>query len=704
MNKFAVFLAMLFMSNSYSMNIVKTSEPQELSTVEQLPTELKIRILESVLLSNNLSQSLKNLNALARTSTTFAGLLRDSGVKTALAKRLINLPGTITQKKLLGTRLGIANALWYVNYMNSLISKFNKEFFSIIKTLNNEPDPRVNRALENLQRLAQQNIFLDVNSVDAYEIFQVAIYRRNEELFKLLLDAGFNINMESEGRTPLRTAIAAGTFEPGYCIKRLLEAGANVNGSNPNEKTPLILAAMIRDSGIVALLLDAGADVFAKRKISDDGKEYNALQAARYMQNKSTHPANYTATIELLKARMATILLKNNNDMYIDKEASKLEELSTIEQLPNELKTRIIESVLSLNNLSQALKNIHALARTSTTFAALLQDSGFKAALAKRLIHLPGTISQKKLLGTLLGVATEIWYVDYMNSLISTFNKEFLSKLQYLDMRRAGPVVESALKNLRSIARQNILLDVTSVDAYEIFVTAIYAGQYELISLLLDAGFNVNMEKEGITPLLAAIRSDAYPIIIKMLLKAGAHVNGSNNPNFRTPLIAATMIGNMSSAVSLLLDAGADIFAKQNLFFGDGKKYNALQAAEHMQNSFPSSAAEYTNTIIFLKVRMKNAFKERFLRAKQNYKPSRQIAANALQTFEESFNNSYTINVNNHNGYILFNDAIAQNNDEMMKLLIDADIDVNAAISIPFLVDAVMYSKPQDSQLLLTPS
>lgn len=384
------------------------------------------------------------------------------------------------------------------------------------------------------------------------------------------------------------------------------------------------------------------------------------------------------------KVVLAMLLASSSYGMDIDRtisDPSEPQALSTLEQLPMELKTRIVESVLSSNNLSQALKSISALARTSKAFAGLLSDSKVRTELAKKLINLPGTIKQKMLVGTSLGVANQLWYVSYMNSVITKFNKEFLNALQSLNMNYQGPLAASALKNLRYIAQQNILLDVTSVDALEIFLAAIYNKNEKLITLFLDAGFNVNMEKSGrTTPLLEAV---PYPLVLEMLLKAGANPNGSN-PNITSPLIRAALIRNTSS-VLLLLDAGADIFVKrsEHYVYGD-RKYNALQAVEHIQKEFPKDANNYIATIELLKTRMKDAFKERFMRAKQNYKPSNQIAANALQAFEESFNNSDTINANNDNGYILFLDAIAQDNDELAKLLIDGNLDVNAKMSTPF--------------------
>lgn len=120
MKQTIIILAMLVMGNSYGMNMTKEdSDPQEISALAQLPNDLKRSIIEFVLYSNNLSQALKNLNALARTSKIFAELLADASFKAELTKNLIiKLSGCATKKRFLGQHLGVVSEQWFIDYCN----------------------------------------------------------------------------------------------------------------------------------------------------------------------------------------------------------------------------------------------------------------------------------------------------------------------------------------------------------------------------------------------------------------------------------------------------------------------------------------------------------------------------------------------------------------------------------------------------------
>ena len=84
----------------------------------------------------------------------------------------------------------------------------------------------------------------------------------------------------------------------------------------------------------------------------------------------------------------------------------------------------------------------------------------------------------------------------------------------------------------------------------------------EVITMLLQAGADVNDDIGlGDTPLMRAARWNQNPEVITVLLKAGARVDVVREYDDRTPLIYAVMSGH-EDVVRILLDAGADINAR----------------------------------------------------------------------------------------------------------------------------------------------
>ncbi len=99
----------------------------------------------------------------------------------------------------------------------------------------------------------------------------------NPELLKKLIDAGSPENdVTSLGITPLMEACRIG--ECTECVKILLKAGASVNWSDMFGLTPLMRAVRAGRKDMVHLLLDAGADLYAKEYTSYN---YNVFDMAK---------------------------------------------------------------------------------------------------------------------------------------------------------------------------------------------------------------------------------------------------------------------------------------------------------------------------------------------------------------------------------------------------------------------------------------
>ncbi len=126
-----------------------------------------------------------------------------------------------------------------------------------------------------------------INSINAegYSPLVLACYRGNNEVAKLLIEKGCDINGTSKMGTPLMACIVKGNNEIAIL---LIEKKANINIFDENGTTALIYAVMFKNTKLVALLLEHKAD-----KTHKDKKEKTAFEYAVFSGNDEI--------IELLK-------------------------------------------------------------------------------------------------------------------------------------------------------------------------------------------------------------------------------------------------------------------------------------------------------------------------------------------------------------------------------------------------------------------
>jgi hypothetical protein len=105
----------------------------------------------------------------------------------------------------------------------------------------------------------------DVNQTDdvGFPALSIAAGRGDENVTKLLLDAGANVNARSATLNDTALARAAQNGN-GPAVRMLLAAGARVDDKDGSGWTPLFNAALKGDAEIVEALLAAGADVNAR--------------------------------------------------------------------------------------------------------------------------------------------------------------------------------------------------------------------------------------------------------------------------------------------------------------------------------------------------------------------------------------------------------------------------------------------------------
>jgi ankyrin repeat protein len=109
---------------------------------------------------------------------------------------------------------------------------------------------------------------------DGYSPLVLACYRGNNEVAKLLIESGSDINGISKMGTPLMAAVVKGNNE---IANLLIEKKADVNVADANGTTALIYAANFKNYEIVSLLIKADADYNKKDNRGNSALDYAIL-------------------------------------------------------------------------------------------------------------------------------------------------------------------------------------------------------------------------------------------------------------------------------------------------------------------------------------------------------------------------------------------------------------------------------------------
>ncbi|MBD2616035.1 ankyrin repeat domain-containing protein [Nostoc punctiforme FACHB-252] len=210
----------------------------------------------------------------------------------------------------------------------------------------------------------------------------------------------------------------------------------------------------------------------------------------------------------------------------------------------------------------------------------------------------------------LLYAATGGWQevFDYLapltNSELRPYAEEELPKgllqRQRLNNHAVSAFVNAAnCGNLQAVSEgiaKGIDINAINYNGYTALHRACWAGERSIVTVLLEAGANLNLhpdDNQGYPPLMLALDNPPFKTdIFQMLIDAGADVNCRSYDDI-TALMMAVDCGNLE-AVQLLLKAGADINAK------GPENITALKMAQ-ANNNYISSEVSFTILNLLLK-------------------------------------------------------------------------------------------------------
>jgi uncharacterized protein len=129
---------------------------------------------------------------------------------------------------------------------------------------------------------ANPKLVLETNK-DGFTALVLAIYRGNNEVAKILIDKGSDINSHSDMGTPLMAAIVKGNNE---MAKVLIDKKANLNLADANGVTALIYAIQFQNAEAIEMLLKNKADKSHKDKQGKTAFEYAAFSGNETIINQ----------------------------------------------------------------------------------------------------------------------------------------------------------------------------------------------------------------------------------------------------------------------------------------------------------------------------------------------------------------------------------------------------------------------------------
>jgi uncharacterized protein len=121
------------------------------------------------------------------------------------------------------------------------------------------------------------NAFTIVNEY-GFSPLLLACYKGNNEVAKLLIDSGGDINLLTKMGTPLMAAVVRGNNE---MAQLLIEKKADVNATDESGITALIYAVQFQNIAILKLLLQNNAD-----KTHKDNEGKTAFEHAIFSRNE----------------------------------------------------------------------------------------------------------------------------------------------------------------------------------------------------------------------------------------------------------------------------------------------------------------------------------------------------------------------------------------------------------------------------------
>jgi ankyrin repeat protein len=401
------------------------------------------------------------------------------------------------------------------------------------------------------------------------------------ETMKKLIEAGADVNISDKlGRTPLCDAISKGG-ETGAvnatAVKTLLSYGANPNqvitSKNFKDLTVLQLAVLNKylsndiekQKQIIQTLFNYGADITV---LNDD---FFAQYPYQLYYNEDESPNNYE-NIPISSAIKEFIASLNNQESIARRDQELIElnkerdaNIARVAEFVAQKKAKEHQLIDAINSANIAeIKRLVEQEKVNVNFFNESKQNPLLVALENKNLS---EEKKQQVIQTLLSfkaLLNRSLYLAVVNDKSELIDDLLLLGADIKIIRGTGNLIENAVvnKSLKSITKLLELgFDINKKYKSErtLLHLASQSGHSEVVELLIEKGASVNVPDEyDQTPLHLASQS-GHSEVVELLIEKGASVNVLDQDG-ENPLHIASQSGH-SEVVKLLIEKGLDVNA-----------------------------------------------------------------------------------------------------------------------------------------------
>jgi ankyrin repeat protein len=381
-----------------------------------------------------------------------------------------------------------------------------------------------------VRALLKRGVDVNAPQADGATALHWAAHLDDLETADLLIRAGANVNTANDfGATPLWVACVNGSAP---MVEKLLGSGADPNAALPSGETPLMTASRAGRVEAVRLLLAHRADVNAS--------EHLRGQTALMWAAAEQHPEVVRTLIEMgaevaarSRSRRQLVSTTNNADY------SGVLEVEQGGYTPLLFAARVGD-LASATLLLAAGANVNDAAASGTSALVVAAHSGHR--------QLAGLLLER-------GADPNVQAAGY-GALHIAVRRGDIELIRLLLARGANPNARITQGSPGRRVSADIVLGAETIGATPLWLAA-SLGHTDIMRLLAAKGADPAIDKDGATPLMAAIgNSEPRALdVINVLLELGVDVNAQDEAGNTALHIAATR--GFTGVAQALVDNGA---------------------------------------------------------------------------------------------------------------------------------------------------